>query len=74
MQKSKLFPQIEIGQRIRLVSMGQDPNPMPSGVEGTVRSFSDLWDGETQVHVDWDADVKRSLFLILPHDKIEVLK
>lgn len=62
---------LKVGQRIRLVKMGDDPRPIPPGETGTVTRVNPLWDGEIQVSVDWDSG--RGLMLILPHDRIMIL-
>jgi hypothetical protein len=56
---------LNAGDRVRLLSMPQDPDPVPLGSLGTVvevHEFSD-W---TQVEVDWDNG--RKLMLTLPDD------
>lgn len=60
--------QLKPGDRIRLISMTDDPNPIPTGATGTVAG-SYLHDGWTQVDVDWDSG--RSLMLTIPPDVIE---
>jgi hypothetical protein len=46
------------GKRITLIRMGDDPNPIKAGDQGTIRGE----DGMGQIHVDWDNG--RSLALI----------
>lgn len=43
-------PNAKEGMRIRMVSMVDDPNPIASGEEGTIR----LIDGMGYIHVQWD--------------------
>ena len=65
---------IKKGDRIRLISMPDDPNPIPVGTEGTVRLTNDIdWAGDkyTQVSVSWDNG--RSLCLVMPPDQVEVI-
>lgn len=64
----------EVGDRIRLVKMGEDPAPMEPGATGTVTKVL-KWpgDGDHQITVDWDPEVKRSLRLVIPPDEIEIL-
>lgn len=58
---------VQSGDRIRLVKMVDDPNPVEPGTEGTVTDAGPgIYDGETQVHVDWDNG--RTLSLISPPD------
>ena len=40
----------EVGTRVRLISMGDDPRPLPVGTEGTVVHVDDMG----TVHVAWD--------------------
>jgi hypothetical protein len=62
---------LKIGDRIRLVSMPQDPDPIPVGSLGTVVAVRDhrQW---AQVAVDWDNG--RSLMLTIPDDCIAIIK
>jgi hypothetical protein len=59
------------GDRIRLVSMPQDPNPIPIGSLGTVVAVHEYRDW-TQVDVDWDNG--RSLMLTLPEDRVAMVE
>lgn len=60
----------KINDRVKLVKMSQDPDPIPVGAEGTVTHVQYLPHfNETQVGVKWDNG--RSLSVILPQDKIE---
>lgn len=55
----------EKGDRIRLVEMPNDPDPIPVGTTGTVKSCEQvgfLW------HILMDWDIKRSLALCIPPD------
>lgn len=54
------------GDRIELLSMPDDPDPIPTGSTGTV-----LWSTPEQVVVDWD--IRRSLSLIVGVDRWRVL-
>jgi hypothetical protein len=63
------------GDRIRLVAMPDDPDPIPIGEVGTVIEVTRHGDGRNawhQVDVEWDHG--RSLMLTLPPDRIELLK
>ena len=62
---------LKIGDRIRLVSMPQDPDPLPVGSLGTVVAIHDHHDW-TQVDVDWDNG--RSLMLTMPDDCVAVVE
>ncbi len=71
---------LEIGQRIRLIEMPDDPDPIPPGSEGTIMGVRDLCtptDGyysryrEAQIDVDWDSG--RTLMLIYPKDRFEII-
>lgn len=54
------------GRRIRLISM-EDPNPIPSGTEGTIDHVDDL----NQYHVKWD---NGSTLAVIPEmDKFEII-
>jgi hypothetical protein len=69
-----LDPNIEVGKRVRLVHMGEDPDPVPIGTEGTVALITELnfRDGkEMQVIVRWDNG--RSLSCICPPDILEAV-
>lgn len=62
--------ELKTGDRIRLVSMPQDPDPIPVGELGTVqrvRDFGDL----AQVEVDWDSG--RTLMLTIPDDCVAIV-
>jgi len=63
------------GQRIELVSMSDDPHPIPTGTRGTVTLVTpvvfrpdDAWD---QVSVEWDNG--RTLMLAIPPDRVQVV-
>ena len=63
------------GDRIRLLGMLDDPNPIPTGELGTVVGVSSHGTGKHawhQVDVEWDNG--RSLMLTLPPDRIEILR
>ena len=58
------------GDRIRLISMPQDPDPIPVGSLGTVVAVHDHRDW-IQVEVDWDNG--RKLMLSLPEDRVTIV-
>jgi hypothetical protein len=61
---------IRTGDRIRLLSMPDDPDPIPIGSIGTIEAVTEGPLG--QVHVKWD-DNNRSLALIPGVDRFEVI-
>ena len=63
-------PQLKVGDRVRLLSMTDDPDPIPAGTTGKVVGVYLLSDW-TQVDVDWDNG--RSLMLSIPPDEVERL-
>lgn len=65
-----IFPCKE-GDRIRLLHMPEDPDPIPAGTTGTVTSVLPWMRGEFQISVKWD--IPRSLSMIYPIDKFEVM-
>lgn len=58
------------GDRVRLVSMTDDPDPIPAGTTGTVAGVYPQ-NGWTQVDVDWDTG--RSLMLSIPPDVVATI-
>ena len=63
------------GDRIRLLAMSDDPDPIPVGQLGTVVSVSrhgggkDAWH---QIDVAWDNG--RTLMLVSPPDRFEIVR
>lgn len=55
------------GTRIRCIEMTDDPCPVPSGTEGTVRLVDDLG----TIHVNWDNG--RTLGLCFDEDRYEIV-
>lgn len=65
---------MKAGDRVRLVKMAEDPDPVPAGSLGTVLSVNRIGSGREswdQVDVEWDNG--RSLMLAIPPDAVEVL-
>lgn len=66
---------VKAGDRIRMVHMPDDPDPILAGTEGTVRSTTDLkFTGEReqlQVCVNWDNG--RSLACLCPPDQFTII-
>jgi hypothetical protein len=59
------------GDRIEMVFMGNDPNPILAGTRGTVISVDKTPWNDTQVGVKWDNG--RTLSVLLPEDKIVLI-
>lgn len=59
------------GDRIRMLSMPQDPDPIPAGSLGTVVDVREHHNW-TQVDVDWDNG--RTLMLTMPEDRVEIIR
>ena len=57
----------KIGDRIELVRMGDDPDPIEPGARGTIDHIG-TFQGHTQIGVEWDSG--RSLMVLLPEDRI----
>jgi len=62
--------ELKVGDRIRLISMTDDPVPIPAGALGTITGVYPQR-GWTQVDVNWDSG--RSLMLTIPPDRIELV-
>jgi hypothetical protein len=66
---------MQVGDRIELVQMPEDPDPIPPGTQGTVTNIVDtsfFEPGSTQVWVDWDNG--RGLSLQIPPDRVRVIR
>ncbi len=61
-----------IGKRIKLLSMPDDPDPIPIGSEGVVEMIGSEIQGSTQIFVKWDNG--RSLILLGGVDQFAVLR
>ena len=61
---------VAIGDRIRLLSMPDDPDPIPAGATGTVRSVTT--GAFAQIEVDWD-NSQRTLALVPGVDRFEII-
>lgn len=59
------------GTRIKLTYMGDDPDPIPVGSEGTVVT-DQAFTGDRIIKVNWDC--KRTLNLVCPPDLFEVIE
>lgn len=62
---------LQKGDRIELLHMEDDPNPIPVGTRGTVVRVSQVGGVFAQVDVDWDNGSK--LMLTIPPDRVRVL-
>lgn len=76
-QANLIAPPCKVGDRIKLIRMGKDPDPIPAGSTGTVTSMADLSaiyrKPDFSISVKWDG-IDRSLSLVWPEDKIEVIQ
>ncbi len=59
----------EVGKRIRLLSMPDDPDPVATGTLGTVNAVIQCIADDWLVYVNWDND--RTLNLSIPPDTWE---
>jgi len=72
-RRQKAAP-VRAGDRIRLVAMQHDPDPIQSGELGTVtacRRNSGGQDAWHQIDVDWDNG--RTLMLVAPPDEFQII-
>lgn len=66
---------MKIGDRIELIEMLDDPNPIPIGTKGTIQSINPVNFGRekfTQIDVKWDNG--RTLMLSIPPDRVKIIK
>jgi hypothetical protein len=57
---------MEVGNRVKLIEMGNDPNPIEAGSEGVINHI-----GGGVVNVSWDNG--RSLGLVIGEDKFNII-
>lgn len=63
------------GDRVELLAMPSDPDPIPVGSRGTVVAiFDQMTGGERWQQVDVAWDNGRTLMLVIPPDRVRVLK
>jgi len=59
----------KIGDRVKLVHMGADPDPIPAGTLGTVTRITHLpYGSDVQVHIGVNWDNGRTLSCVCPPD------
>ena len=65
-----------VGDTIEMIEMeGEDPNPIPSGTKGVVTKIdSQVFSGIPEEHLSIKWEIPRSLKVLLPHDKIRIIK
>ena len=61
---------LKVGDRIRLMSMLDDPDPIPAGTMGAVTEIH-VHSGWAQLEVSWENG--RMLMLVLPPDQFEIV-
>lgn len=64
---------VVVGDRIELVHMGEDPDPIPPGSKGTVVHINDI-PGMCQIGVEWDPEVGRSLAICPESDEFKIIE
>ena len=65
-------PPFAVGQRIKLLDMPDDPDPIPPGTTGTVLAVSSWLTGDSwAVTVDWDID--HSLSPVVPPERAVII-
>jgi hypothetical protein len=65
-------PDCEVGDRIELLHMDNDPDPILAGSKGKVTHVNRLWDDTWQIAVDWENG--RTLTLVHPEDRFKVIE
>lgn len=58
----------KVGDRIELIRMGDDPDPIAPGSQGTIDYINDADPNFAQIGVKWDSG--RSLLILPQYDKI----
>ena len=61
---------LKVGDRIRLIQMVDDPDPILAGTIGTVTEIH-IHSDWTQIEVSWEDN--RKLMLVSPPDKFEII-
>jgi hypothetical protein len=62
---------LKVGDRIRLIQMVDDPDPIPAGTLGVVTEVH-VHSGWSQLEVSWDNG--RALMLVSPPDRFEIIE
>ena len=62
---------LKVGDRIRLVSMIDDPDPIPAGTMGVVTAIH-IHSDWVQLDVSWESG--RMLMLVSPPDMFEIIE
>lgn len=62
---------LKIGDKIRMLGMQNDPDPIPVGTIGTVTGITKISAVETQVSVNWENG--RTLMVLIPFDNFEIV-
>jgi len=63
----------KVGDKVELVHMGVDPDPINVGQRGIIEEIRELlYFKQTQIWIKWDDG--RTLAVVLPEDSIKVLK
>lgn len=66
--------EVKSGQRIKLISMPNDPNPIPCGATGMITDVNKFGEG-ANLSVRWDPPYQtRSLNILVPEDKFVIIK
>jgi len=65
-----------VGDTIEMIEMeGEDPNPIPRGTKGVVTKVSsNVFQGIPEEHLSIKWENGRTLKVLLPHDKIKIIK
>ena len=61
---------LKVGDRIRLVSMLDDPDPIPAGTQGVVTEIH-IHSSWSQIEVSWETG--RMLMVVSPPDQFEIV-
>lgn len=69
-----MTPEFKQGDRIKLLAMPEEPDPLADPATGTVRVARDNGDW-VQYLVDWDSpNASRSLMPVCPPDTLQILE